>query len=53
MLNKDVPNPVRVLDFLTWYSREGARLGFLELSFFESLHGALFLLLLELLDVLR
>ena len=24
MINKDVSYPVRVLDFLTWYNREGA-----------------------------
>ena len=54
MFNKDVPYPVRVLDFLTGYSREGAHLSLRELSFFKRLHFALLLLLfLEFLEVLR
>ena len=53
MINKDVSYPVGVLNFLTWYNREGAVLSQLELIFLKGLHGALFLLFLELLDVLR
>ena len=54
MFHKDVPYPVRVLDFLTRYSWEGAHLSLCKLSFLKRLHFALLLLLfLELLEVLR